>query len=75
MKNNLCCGSAYGVRWTGKTMCSSQISHFNGEFCHFHPWDGTFHCVLSAQGARQVVEKGWGERHVLSCHGFGPQDR
>ncbi|MBE7181140.1 MAG: hypothetical protein INR71_08025 [Terriglobus roseus] len=38
-----------------------------GEIAHVH-WeaDGSGHCTLSLRDAREVVSKGWGERHMLS---------
>jgi len=37
-----------------------------GEVAHIHPGDGSMHMIFSPSDARQVISKGWGERHPLS---------
>lgn len=40
------------------------------EICHCHlsgdPPDRSSHCTLSYEDAKEVIDKGWGERHPLS---------
>jgi hypothetical protein len=36
----------------------------NAEFAHVHT-DGSLHLALSSDDQREVIEKGWGERHPL----------
>lgn len=38
----------------------------NGEVCHAHPSDGSLHLTLHPDDVREVIEKGWGERHPLA---------
>ena len=39
----------------------------NGEICHIHRGvDGSIHVVLSAADCKQVIDQGWGQRHLLS---------
>lgn len=33
------------------------------ELCHIHPSDGSSHVTLSFADAKEVLSKGWGERH------------
>ena len=42
----------------------AQISQ--GEIAHIHPADGSMHMIFSPSDAKQVIEKGWGERHPLA---------
>ena len=42
----------------------AKISH--GEIAHIHPADGSMHMIFSPSDAKQVIEKGWGERHPLA---------
>ncbi|KAF7197225.1 hypothetical protein HII31_01650 [Pseudocercospora fuligena] len=37
-----------------------------GEICHIHGTDLSGHVTLSFPDAKEVIEKGWGERHRLS---------
>lgn len=37
-----------------------------GEMVHVHPPDGSTHMVLSLADSKDVIEKGWGQRHRLS---------
>lgn len=37
-----------------------------GELAHIHPPDGSTHLVLSLVDSKEVIEKGWGQRHRLS---------
>ena len=37
-----------------------------GEICHIHGSDGSCHVSLSYADAKEVISKGWGERHRLS---------
>ena len=37
-----------------------------GEAAHWHPIDGSMHMIFSASDAKQIIEKGWGERHGLA---------
>ena len=37
-----------------------------GEITHFHPSDCSAHVTLSHADCREVIEKGWGERHGLA---------
>jgi len=36
-----------------------------GEVAHIHPSDGSMHMIFSPSDAKQVIDKGWGERHPL----------
>lgn len=36
-----------------------------GEVAHIHPADGSMHMIFSPSDAKQIIEKGWGERHPL----------
>ena len=36
-----------------------------GEIAHVHQSDGSAHVVLSFADAKEVIAKGWGERHEL----------
>ena len=44
------------------------------EFAHIHPHpdNGSMHIQLTAEDAREVVEKGWGENHYLVDQGQLP---
>ncbi len=42
----------------------AKISH--GEAAHIHPADGSMHMIFSPSDAKQIIEKGWGERHPLA---------
>jgi Family of unknown function (DUF5519) len=47
------------------------------EFAHIHPvYDGSMHLTLPPAMAREVEEKGWGERHPISASMmvYGPRD-
>ena len=44
----------------------SLISIGQGEVGHMHKSDLSGHVVLSYADAKQVIERGWGERHLLS---------
>lgn len=44
----------------------SLANETHGEVAHIHPSDGSMHMVFSPSDAKQVIEKGWGERHSLS---------
>lgn len=37
-----------------------------GEVAHIHPGDGSMHMIFSPSDAKQVIDKGWGERHPLA---------
>ncbi|KAI1823980.1 hypothetical protein F4861DRAFT_539444 [Xylaria intraflava] len=37
-----------------------------GEICHVHNSDHSLHLNLHADDAREVIEKGWGQRHPLT---------
>lgn len=36
-----------------------------GEVAHIHPGDGSMHMIFSPSDAKQIIDKGWGERHPL----------
>jgi hypothetical protein len=37
-----------------------------GEICHIHDSDGSMHVTLSNADGKEILSKGWGERHRLS---------
>ena len=41
----------------------------NGEICHIHDIDKSMHMNLHADDIKEVLEKGWGERHPLGFTG------
>ncbi|KAJ6784729.1 hypothetical protein PWT90_07366 [Aphanocladium album] len=44
----------------------SYLRKSRGEIVHVHPPDGSTHLVLSLADSREIIEKGWGQRHRLS---------
>jgi hypothetical protein len=38
-----------------------------GEICHVHNSDHSLHLNLHPDDAKEVIEKGWGQRHPLTC--------
>lgn len=36
------------------------------EICHIHGTEGSYHVTLSCADAKEVISKGWGERHRLA---------
>ncbi len=36
------------------------------EICHIHHTEGSSHVTLSCADQREVISKGWGERHSMS---------
>lgn len=47
-------------------MSPAIASKTAGEICHIHDSDGSMHVTLSNADGREVLMKGWGERHRLS---------
>lgn len=43
-----------------------------GEICHVHNSDHSMHMNLHPDDAREVLQKGWGQRHPLACSGWLP---
>ncbi|KAI0404792.1 hypothetical protein F4802DRAFT_212499 [Xylaria palmicola] len=41
-----------------------------GEICHVHNSDHSLHLNLHPEDAREVIEKGWGQRHPLTSRCF-----
>lgn len=41
-------------------------ARLQGEICHIHESDMSAHVVLSIADAKEVVAKGWGERHRIT---------
>lgn len=41
-------------------------ARLQGEICHIHESDMSAHVVLSIRDAKEVVAKGWGERHRIT---------
>jgi len=41
-----------------------------GEICHVHNSDHSLHMNLHPEDAREVIEKGWGQRHPLTSRSF-----
>lgn len=46
----------------------------SGEICHVHASDLSGHISLSYPDCREIIEKGWGERHRLSGTRFLPEN-
>lgn len=44
----------------------TAASKTGGEICHIHDSDGSLHVSLSNADGKEVLSKGWGERHRLS---------
>lgn len=42
------------------------LKRMRGETIHIHPLDGSTHMLLSLADQKDVIEKGWGQRHRLS---------
>ncbi|KAI0164817.1 hypothetical protein GGR57DRAFT_213240 [Xylariaceae sp. FL1272] len=42
-----------------------------GEICHVHNSDHSLHLNLHPDDAKEVLSKGWGQRHPLTSHCFG----
>jgi hypothetical protein len=42
------------------------VKSTSGEAAHWHPMDGSMHMIFSANDAKQIIDKGWGERHGLA---------
>ncbi|KAI1333433.1 hypothetical protein F5Y16DRAFT_13853 [Xylariaceae sp. FL0255] len=42
-----------------------------GEICHVHNSDHSLHLSLHPDDAKEVLEKGWGQRHPLTSRCFG----
>lgn len=38
----------------------------SNEICHIHGMEGSYHATLSCTDAKEVISKGWGERHRLA---------
>jgi hypothetical protein len=41
-----------------------------GEICHVHSSDHSMHMNLHPDDVKEVLEKGWGQRHPLACNGW-----
>jgi len=53
--------------WLADGLAPPAIAAKNrGEICHIHESDGSYHVTLSYADAREVIEKGWGERHRVA---------
>lgn len=49
---------------------SARDRVLKNEIAHFHPADNSAHVWLSGPDAKEVIEKGWGERFPLSAMGM-----
>lgn len=63
--------SYYEKRNDAVTLTRTDAAHpvartSHGEVAHVHPGDGSMHMIFSPSDAKQVIDKGWGERHPLS---------
>ncbi|KAI1334321.1 hypothetical protein F5Y15DRAFT_420957 [Xylariaceae sp. FL0016] len=61
---------AYQALWLDAAQLPGPLPEYfvkraPGEWCHVHP-EGSTHVYLSLVDAREVVWRGWGERHKLS---------
>jgi len=45
--------------------------HGHGEICHIHESEKSMHMSLHPDDIKEVLEKGWGERHPLAFSGSG----
>lgn len=43
-----------------------------GEICHIHEAEKSMHMSLHPDDIKEVLEKGWGQRHPLAFTGWGP---
>ncbi|PGG95118.1 hypothetical protein AJ80_10023 [Polytolypa hystricis UAMH7299] len=60
--------SCFEKHSTGLFSVSKVQNRFtcNGEVCHSHPSDGSLHLTLHPADVKQILERGWGERHPLA---------
>ena len=63
--------SFYEKRNDAVTLLDASTGHplaqlSQGEIAHIHPADGSMHIIFSPSDAKQVIERGWGERHPLA---------
>lgn len=65
------CLEKNGMALFAKHPAGERQGRFDGEICHVHDTDHSLHAFLHPDDIKQVLEKGWGERHPMAWE-WGP---
>ncbi|KAH8179835.1 hypothetical protein LIA77_01354 [Sarocladium implicatum] len=65
------CLEKNGMALFAKRPAGERQGRFDGEICHVHDSDHSLHLFLHPDDIKEVLEKGWGERHPMAWE-WGP---